>query len=220
MTIVPSSELMIRIRRSSTPTEIKLQDIVHANYLASKTPPQGKVCIPWAQFSMRIIETLVPSIFTFPQNIVSLSMTSPISPHRSLTPKSLRSSLLWCFITIGNQCRDHEERKEKHLLKLLLVRQLSIRPNATLLIEVPGYVHQYSYGDYGPRVPQYLLWTPVVTFQYLSSYNSPNQIYTHNWCTVKIYNLCYLKFSSSFLKERIIWIIYTKEIDEWYGDAF
>ena len=71
-------------------------------------------------------------IFTSPRNIVTLSTTSPTFPHQPLSPKSLRSSLLWCSITtkirVGAMMNERRIASESmSLLVLLPINSVSER---------------------------------------------------------------------------------------------
>ena len=109
-------------------------------------------------------------------NIVTLSTTSPTSLHQSLSLKSLRSSLLWCSITVSRSmsglCED-SKRKGKLTSTCLYcwfvnsVSKWTQRRSSRFFVHrlrcqrchFSSYVDQNLYEDHRLRVAiQYLLW--------------------------------------------------------------
>ena len=170
-------------------TEMKLLNLVDDGYLASNTQTKEKFAFVDPQHSLATIAsqklTVLNSfpIFTSPRNIVALSTTSPTSSHQPLSPKSFRSSLLWCSTTV--RCRVGAVMNDMRSTSMLLLVLLPINPvsermqcrssgssnptsratTSTANYQPSDYVHRNSYGDY-----KYLpvLWRAGVTFQYLS----------------------------------------------------
>ena len=102
-----------------------------------------------------------------------LSTTSPTSLHQPLSQKSLRSSPLWCSIRISVEKR--KENRLRALTSTAAPHQLSIRTNATPLVEDPRTplpplpkLSRPPKLVWRLRAAKYLLWRAGVTFRCLS----------------------------------------------------
>ena len=112
---------------------------------------------------------------TSSQNIFDLSKTSLTSLHQQLTPKSLRSSLIWCSITVRSVGTMKNARRSTSM-PLLQVRKLIIRTNGkkghfTRFIGL-HYLHFQNYRMLRPPNPVRRLQffrRAAVTFRYFSS---------------------------------------------------